>query len=177
MSPPKVPSDPHYWQRQYWDEMINLKAAASYVDLYRNSRGKWVRNLGILRAVASSSSIAGWALWGNRNFVFVFPTIIAVSQVVDATKDLFPFAKEHKAASAYSITLGYLLNDAQLEWDGIFSGKFTDEEIMKRRHKLRKLRLDAANQNFPDGLWAEPALLEKAREESNIYFDELYGVK
>jgi len=175
MSPPNVPSDPHNQQKLYWDEMINLKAAASYVDLYRNSRGKWVKNLGILRAVASSSSIAGWAVWGKELFV-LWASIIAASQVVDATKDLFPFAKEHKAASAYSITLRYLLNDAELEWDGVFSGRFTDEEIMKRRHKLRKLRIEAENRNFPDGLVAVPVLLIQAEDEAEIYFKTTYGV-
>jgi hypothetical protein len=167
-------SDPHRQQQLYWNEMINLKAGASYIRLYRDSRGRWVKGLGILKAVASSSSIAGWAVWGDLHLVF--PAIIAASQLVDAIKDYFPFAKEQKAASAYSTTLDYLFNDVQLEWENIFSGQFTDAEIMTRLHKLRKQQLDARNRNFPDGLVPVPALLIQAKEEADVYFKTTYGV-
>jgi hypothetical protein len=174
MSTVETFSDPHRQQQLYWIEMINLKAGASYICLYRDSRGRWVKGLGILKAVASSSSIAGWAVWGDLHLVF--PAIIAASQLVDAIKDYFPFAKEQKAASAYSTTLDYLFNDVQLEWENIFSGQFTDAEIMTRLHKLRKQQLDARNRNFPDGLVPVPALLIQAKEEADAYFKTTYGV-
>jgi hypothetical protein len=33
--------------------------------------------------------------------------------------------------------------DALLEWENIFSGKYSDEQISNRRHKLMKLQHDA----------------------------------
>lgn len=101
----------------------------------------------------------------------------AAAQVADALKDVFPFAKKHKAASAYSITLDYLFNDVQLEWENIFSGRYTDEEIMSRLHKLRKLQLDALQRNFPDGLTVRDALAAQARQIADGYFETTYGVK
>ena len=154
--------------------MTYLKADASYIRLYRDSRGRWVKGLGILKAVASSSSIAVWAVW--QKLPLVWGAIIAISQVLDATKDFFPFAKEHKAASVHSMTLDYLFNDVQLEWEDIFSGRYSDEEIMKLRHKLGKLQLDALQRNFPDGLAVRDQLLVQAKQEAETYFKATYGV-
>ena len=99
------------------------------------------------------------------------------SQVADALKEVFPFAKKHKAASVYSMTIDNLFNDVQLEWENIYSGRYTDEEIMKRLHQLRKLRLDALQHNFPDGLAAQNALAVQAKQTAEVYFQTTYGVK
>jgi hypothetical protein len=167
--------DPHRQQRLYWNEMINLKADACYVRLYRDSQGRWVTCLGTLKAIASSSSIAAWVIW--REYAFVWGAIIAASQLADALKDVFPFAKQHKAANAQAMTLDNLFNDTQLEWENIFSGRYSDEEIMMRLHKLRKLELDALQRNFPDGLATNDAFLAQAKQEAETYIKSTYGVE
>jgi hypothetical protein len=131
--------DLHRQQQLYWNEMIDLKSEASYIRLYRDSLGRWVTSIGALKAIASSAGIAAWVIW--KEYAFVWGFIIALSQVADALKDVFPFARKYKAASVYSMTIDNLFNDVQLEWDNISSGRYTDEEIMKRLHQLRKLRL------------------------------------
>lgn len=91
MSTSEITADPHRQQQLYWNEMINLKADCSYIRLYRDSRGRWVKGLGVLKAVASSSSIAVWAVWGK--YPLVWGAIIAISQVVDATKGFVPLCE------------------------------------------------------------------------------------
>jgi len=140
----------HRQQQLYWAQMIELKVASAYIRRYREYLGKWVTSLGVLRAIASSGGIAAWALW--RQYAFVWATVIAASQVTDALRDVFPFVKKHKSASVHTITLGAMFIDAQLEWENIFSGRYTDDQIMKLRHKLMKLQHDAERVNFPDGL-------------------------
>jgi hypothetical protein len=167
--------DLHRQQQLYWKEMINLKADASYVRLYRDSQSKWVTGLAALKAIASSTSIAAWVVW--KEYAFIWGAIIAAAQVADALKDVFPFAKKHKAACMHSMTLDNLFNDVQLEWENIFSGLYTDEEIMKRLHKLRKLQLDALQHDFPDGLAARSILLKQAELAADDYFETTYGVK
>jgi hypothetical protein len=49
----------HRQQQLYWNQMIELKVAASYMRLYRDDLGTWVARLAILKAVASSGSVAG----------------------------------------------------------------------------------------------------------------------
>jgi hypothetical protein len=167
-------SAPHRQQQLYWKEMINLKADASYIRLYRDSLGRWVTGLGALKAIASCGGIAAWVVW--KEYAFIWGAIIAASQVADALKDVFPFAKKHKAASGYSMTLDYLFNDIQLEWENIFSGRYSDEEIMKLRHKLGKSQLDAMQRNFPDGVPVLDDLLVQAKQLAEIYFQTTYGV-
>ena len=154
--------------------MIKLKVAAEYVCCYRDSCAKWVTGFGIIKAVASSASIAAWAIW--RDYAFVWGAIIALSQVIDALKDVFPFTKTHKAAGEHAIALGSMFIDAQLEWENIFSGRYSDDQIANRRHKLMKLQHDAERHTFPYGLVTKPALFRSAEEEARIYFNSMYGV-
>lgn len=118
--------DPHRQQRLYWNEMVNLKADASYIRLYRDSQGRWVTWLGALKAIASSAGIAAWVVW--QEYAFVWGAIIAASQLADALKDVFPFAKKHKAASALSMTLDNLLDQRPI---GV--GKYFLRPVLGRR--------------------------------------------
>jgi len=167
-------TNPHRQQQLYWAQMVELKVAACYIRRYRDYLGKRVTALGTLRAVASSGSIAAWALW--KEYAFVWGAIIAASQVADALKDVFPFTKKHKAASAHTITLGAIFIDAQLEWENIFSGRYTVDQIMNRRHKLMKLQHDAERTSFPEGLATRESLFAQAQQEAQDYFKATYGV-
>jgi hypothetical protein len=63
-------TNPHRQQQLYWAQMVELKVAACYIRHYRDSLGRRVTAVGTLRAVASSGSIAAWALW--KEYVFVW---------------------------------------------------------------------------------------------------------
>lgn len=65
--------------------------------------------LGALKAIASCMGIAAWAVW--REYAFVWGVVIAASQVADALKDVFPFAKKHKAACEHGMSLERLFID------------------------------------------------------------------
>lgn len=154
--------------------MVELKVAAAYTRLYRDDLGTWVTSLGTIKAIASSGSIAAWVIW--KDLAFVWGSIIAVSQVADALKDVFPFTKIHKAASEHAITLENIFIDAQLEWENIFSGQYTNERIANRRHKLMKLQHEAERHNFPNGLATKASLFSEAQQEAKNYFTATHGV-
>jgi len=155
--------------------MYQLKLSASYIRLYRDFLGRWVTGLGTLKATASCAGIAAWALW--KEYAFIWGAIIAASQLADALKDIFPFARKHKAACAHTMILDNLFIDVQLEWEYVSSGKYTDEEMMTRIHQLRKLQFEAEKQNFPDGLSTRNALLDRARRDAAEFISTTYGVK
>jgi hypothetical protein len=171
----ELAANPHRQQQLYWTQMIELKVAIAYMRRYRDYLGKWTTGLGTVKAVASSGGIAGWAVW--HEYAFVWGLIIAASQVTDALRDVFPFTKKHKAASAHTMALESLFIDAQLEWENIFSGRYTDEEIMRRCHKLMKLQLEAESDSFPDGLATQESLFAQAQQEAKDYFKVKYGVE
>ncbi|MGA9072144.1 MAG: hypothetical protein WB424_17910 [Terracidiphilus sp.] len=167
-------SDLHRQQKFYWDQMFQLKMAAAYIRLYRDSLGRWVTSLGALKAIASCGSIAAWVIW--KEYAFVWGAIIAASQLADALKDVFPFAKKHKAACEHALTLANLFIDVQLEWESVYSGQYSNEEIMKRLHQLRMLQLDTESRSFPDGLAKRDLLLDRATQEAAKYLATTYGV-
>lgn len=166
---------PHRQQQLYWAQMVELKVAAGYIRRYRDRAARWVTALATLKAIASSGSIAAWAVW--QEYAFLWGVIIAASQLADALKDVFPFAKIHKAASDQTISLDGIFIDAQLEWENIFSGRYSDEQIMNRRHKLMKLQHETERKNFPNGLAEKEALVAAAEHEAEVYFATTYDVK
>jgi hypothetical protein len=169
-----VSENAHRQQQLYWNQLIELKVAAAYIRRYRDDLGKWVTCLGTLKAIASSGSIAAWVIW--KEYAFLWAAIIAASQVADALKEVFPFTKRHRAASEHAIALESMFIDAQLEWESVFSGRFTNEQISNRRHKLMRLQHDAERHSFPHGLATKAPLFAEAEAEASDYFETTYGV-
>jgi len=165
----------HRQQALYWAKLCDLKVAASYMRRYRDYLGRWVTAIATVRAIASSVSIAAWAVW--KDHPLVWGTIIAAAQVADAIKDVFPVVKRYKAASEYTVTLDSLFIDAQLEWENIYSGKYSDDQVLTRLHKLRKLHHDAEARMMKDGLPIRKDLFRQAREEADQFLETTYGVK
>src|SRR5580704_18660356 len=105
-----TPQDPRRQPDLYWREMEQLKAASVCIRLCRNRLAKQVRWLELVKVIASSGGIAGWVVW--KDYPFLWSAIIAAAQLLDATKNVFPFAKEHKAASDLTIALELLFIDS-----------------------------------------------------------------
>jgi len=141
--------DVHRQQDLYWKQLVELKVAAVCIRLHRNGLARWDRGVDVVKAVASSAGIASWVIW--RQFALVWAFIIATSQVVDALKDVFPFSRRLKAASDLTVALERMFIDAQFEWEDVYGGKLSDQEIAERCRKLRTLQLDAESKAFPSG--------------------------
>jgi hypothetical protein len=101
----------------------------------------------------------------------VWATIIAASQLLDALKDVFPMARLHKSAIEHSMTLSILFVDTELEWESIFSGKYTSDEMMDRLHKLKRVQLEAERRSFPDGIAIDQELKSRAEQACLEYFE------
>jgi hypothetical protein len=156
----------------YWKQMEQLKAASVCIRLIRNRLARWVRGVELVRALASSGSIAAWAWW--KDYPLVWGGIIAAAQVLDATKQVFPFTRTHKAASDLTVALELLFIDTQLEWERIYTGRVPEEAIMDRCAKLRKLQLEAERKHFPEGFRPSQKLIQLATEETRDYFLLMY---
>lgn len=123
--------------------------------------------------MGSSGGIAGWVIW--KDYPFLWSAVIALSQLLDALKNVFPFAKTHKAASDLTVALEIVYIDAEEEWEGIFAGRLAAEAISKRRTRLRKLQLDAERKHFAEGLELPPDLIKLATEEARAYFEATFS--
>ena len=163
-------------QRQrllYWRQLEQLKAACVCMRLYRNRLHQQVRAVEVIKAVASSGGVAGWVIW--KDIPFVWTGVIAAAQLLDALKGVFPFSKQHKAASDLTVALEIVYIDAEDEWESIYAGRLGDADITKRRTKLRKLQLDAERKHFPEGFDPDPKLIKLATEETDAYFNLTFG--
>jgi hypothetical protein len=169
-----APNPLHRQQLLYWNKMVQLRSAANYIRLYRNYLGGWMTRVSVVRAIASSASIGARAIW--KQYAFVWGLIIACSQVLDALRNVFPIAKKHKGASELATALETLFIDAQLEWESIFAGKYTDEQIAKRLHRLRTLHHTAEHKAFREGLPLDERLFVLADSETGSFFRSTYGV-
>jgi hypothetical protein len=156
----------------YWKQMEQLKAASVCIRLTRNRLARWVRGVELVRALASSGSIAAWAWW--KDYPLVWGGIIAAAQLLDATKQVFPFTRTQKAASDLTVALELLFIDTQLEWERIYTGRVPEEAIMDRCAKLRKLQLEAERKHFPEGFQPSQKLIQLATEETRDYFLLMY---
>jgi hypothetical protein len=168
-------ADPHRPQRLYWNQLVELKVASVYIRLHRNRLARYDTLISTIRAVASSGGIAGWAIW--HQFAFVWAVVIALSQVVDALKDVFPFSKRLKAAADLTVGLERLCIDAQFEWEALYAGRMDTHQITEACRRLQVAQLDAENRSFPSGFAPNERLLTLAKEETKAYFKTRYQVE
>jgi hypothetical protein len=157
----------------YWQELVQLKADSCYVRDYRNAVGKWVTGIAALRAVTSASSIAIWAVW--KEHAYVWASLIALAQVADALKDVFPLYKKQTALSRWSGSLNRLFVDAQRDWDDIAGGSCTNQQIRRTLHKLRLRKQAAEAKWIPNGLAMKQRLFEAAQMEAVQFFRKRYN--
>jgi hypothetical protein len=166
--------DPRRQPDLYWKEMEQLKAASVCIRLCRNQLAKRVRAVELVKVIGSSGGIAGWVVW--KEYPLVWSGIIAAAQLLDAIKHVFPFAKDHKSASDLTVALELLFIDAQYEWEKIYAGKMSDEDIMSARRKMQRLRLEAERKHFPEGFEPPTKLVTLAAKETQAYMMLTYEV-
>ncbi len=104
-------------------------------------------------------------LWGG---------IIVAAQVTDACQTAIPLSARHRGASALVITWEALLIDSQMEWEDIYSARIDEDTVVKRRHKLMKLRLEADTQWIQNGLPFRKNLFALAESDATAYFRNTY---
>jgi hypothetical protein len=164
----------HRQQGLYFNELFQLKVACEYTRRYRNRLGKWVTRLSILRAVASSGAIATWAV--VQSYPLIWGTIIAAAQLADVLRDAIPLTARYKATSALVMSLDALFIEALFEWEAIFAGQLSNDEISERWRKLMQALLDAQKEQFPDGdLPERQELMALAEQDAISYFESRFG--
>jgi hypothetical protein len=164
----------HTEQQIYWNQLVLIKIVSCYVKRYRDEQSWWITRVGGFKAVVSSSTIGAWAIW--KDYAIVWGGLIALVQVIDALKDYIPQAKHTKAASDFVAALEEIINDARLEWHGVFNGKFDADDIMTRWRKLAGALSAAEHKHFPDGIPPNEKRQTLAESDAKAYFLAMYGV-
>lgn len=114
-------------QEKYWKYMVQIKAWIFYLDAYTEDSYKWDKRINIFVAIASSTSIAAWAVW--QKFSFVWSIIIAISQVLTTIKGFLPYSKRLKMLVPFMEDLKFLYNKIEYNWFKVASGDLSEDGI------------------------------------------------
>ncbi|MDN3379724.1 MULTISPECIES: hypothetical protein [unclassified Pseudoalteromonas] len=137
------------YQLRYWNLLKELKAQIGYLHNYA-SDDEWTdKALNIFMAIASSASIATWAIWKEHQLVWA--CIIALSQVVTAIKPFLPYQKRLKAISELNNQIQAIFLEAESIWYKVSEGLLTEQEIHQETVRL-KGRIIAAERASLNGL-------------------------
>ena len=135
-------------QEKYWKYMVQIKAWIFYLDVYTEDSYRWDRIINIVVAIASSTSIAAWAIW--QKYSFVWSIIIAISQVLTTIKGFLPYSKRLKMLVPFMEDLKFLYNKIEYNWFKVASGDLSEDEINELLYSFKE------NKNLK-----EETLLEK----------------
>lgn len=115
------------YQKIYWSEIYKLKYTINYYYQYSIKDEKINTALNMILAIASSSSIAAWAIW--QKYPMFWAAIIVLSNIIHAIKHLLPYTDRISFFSKVSIELQLLFNKYDRKFYDIFEGNLTEEEI------------------------------------------------
>lgn len=157
-------------QKKYWKFMVQIKSWIFYLDLYAEDSYKWDKIINIFTAIASSSSIAAWAVW--QQLSYVWSVIIAISQVLSAIKTFLPYSKRLKVLIPFIEDLKFLYNKIEYNWFKVASGELTEEEINDLLYTFINEYTNIENKSLKEETLVEnEKIKEKADEKTNIYFE------
>ena len=121
-------------QEKYWKYMVQIKAWIFYLDVYTEDSYRWDRIINIVVAIASSTSIAAWAIW--KKYSFVWSIIIAISQVLTTIKGFLPYSKRLKMLVPFMEDLKLIVLDNI--WD---LGKRTNDYLKQiKKDAIKKVK-------------------------------------
>lgn len=132
------------------------------------------RNVNIFLALASSGSIAAWAVW--KEYPLLWSSIIALSQVVMTIKPYFPYHKVIKELNSRCLKLNLLNIETERIWNKIQRGKLTDDNIEQYYYDYNKTYAELLN--FPDDLVfvTSREIEAKAEDKLKNYLKSFYGI-
>jgi hypothetical protein len=161
------------YQQQYWNQLVELHVHVRYLYYYAVNAEWRDRSINIILAIASSGSIAAWALW--KELVFIWPSIIALSQVISAIKPFLPYKSRQKALTELNGKLQFTFLSMEKDWYDVSEGNLTDREVHDLTIKYRDETLSAEQSIMKDTILPEKKdLLTKSEQDAQTYFNGHY---
>lgn len=167
----------------YWRYMVQIKAWELYLKNYMERSYRWDKSIHIFTAIASSSSIAAWAVWQQLSYLWA--GIIAVSQILNAVKAYLPFSDRLKLLPELKADISVLYNGMEAGWYQV-SACGEEQEIHDKVYEYRS-RLVEINERhlkgviLPERSEIQIAAEKQAEEYFNLYFpkqqNRRYGEK
>lgn len=161
-------------QEKYWNNMVQTKSSVYYLDIYAEQTYKIERRINVFCAIASSASIAAWAIW--TEWAYVWGLIIAISQVVSALKEIFPYMKQLKMLEQFSEEMKFVYVNMEQEWFRVANGELTENEINNLLFMYKKKVVELESKYLKENILVEK--VEYAKEAAikcNEYFESNFS--
>lgn len=153
--------------------MQKVRFAIFYLDRYADDAYKKNWAIKVVTAVASSGSIAGWAVC--QKLEHLWAVVIAVSQVINTIKDSLPYNTRLKNIEQAQLPLKLLYNKIELNWLSVDSGELTEKQINELLHEFQKEYIEIESQSFKGDInLNNKKLVQMANKQTDDYFNAAY---
>lgn len=161
------------YQEKFWRELDQLRVHATYVQGYYEKTVQTDRFVSMILAIASSGSIAGWAVWNQYQYVWAF--IVAASQVINAVKSYLPYSKRLKALNYLSAELEILFLSMENHWFNVAEARLNDEEIHELHMKIKEQRRLIVQKHIGSiDLPLDQKIMDESIDSAKRYFKNFY---
>ena len=159
---------------QIWGALCNQQFKSYCLTLLVKRYQLWDRNINVFLAVASSSSIAAWAIW--KITPIIWASIIAASQVMTVVKPYFPYFKYVKEFNLKCIRLEIINIEFERLWHKLQTKKLTEDEAEELYFELRKQTSEILNFSDDTIFDVTPKIERKANERMKYFLQTNYGI-
>lgn len=160
-------------RKQIWATLCDTKfkgyCLTSLVDKFQ----RWDRNTNIFLAIASSGSIAAWAIW--QVHPMIWGLIIAVSQVLTVLKPYFPYFKYVKELNSKSFSVELLNIDIEQLWYKVQNGKISEDDAIKVYFNFRKRATGIFNFEDDTMFNVNKKIKKKANDRMKVFLKNNYN--
>ncbi len=164
------------YQDRYWKEFYQLKVHVNYLEIYSEKSELRDKTVNIFLAITSSSSICSWAIWNE--YGFIWGSIIALSQLINAIKIFLPYRNRLKGIGKILPELEELLVFCERKWFDVAEGKLTEEEINRLQFDIRRKKIQSVRRHLGgSALPLKEKYFDKSKELSNTYISNFYPME
>lgn len=159
-------------QDRFWSTITAIKFKHLYYDKYRDISHVRDRIISGVCLIVSSGAIATWGIW--QKYPVIWSVLIAIAQVVQVLRPLFPYSKQISALDWLIPDLAKLASDAEHEWLTIHDA--TSEHIVELINQYDS-QVVALESRFTSGIYFPERKKARsyAESENNAFFAYRYG--
>jgi len=161
-------------REQIWATLCNTKFKGYCLSLLINKYQNYDRNTNIFLAIASSGSIAAWAIWDVYPMLWGF--IIAVSQVLTVLKPHFPYFKYVKELNSKNFDIELLNIDIERLWYKFQSGRIAENDADEIYFDLKKQIANIFNFGDETIFQVDNKIEKEANEKMKVFLKNNYNI-
>lgn len=159
-------------QLRYWKWMTVCHFHWLLINEHLRRSIKAQRAMNIFVALASSSSIAGWAVW--KELWILWMLILAAFQVLTLIRQYLPADQRVERLASLSAVWKAQYRVIEQCWYPISKGKFTEDEINDRMYEYMKTWEQGEEEHLnKDSLTFSQAMIDRVTAMNNTYFETL----